>query len=109
MAGGSKFDLLAQLSDIGRYVSEHERTPFKLSVRQSGSRSVELYTLIHGAVSLDSGTLNGGQGDLWRIEGKIRLDTSHRHDWLREILGNFGFFAAQYSTKNRQGHLWQWS
>lgn len=93
--GASKFELFAQLSDIGR----GKRVPFRLIVENPSLRGTlnkfEIWVLINGVEAED------GSGECWIIKGYITTDSLREHPWLSES----SLFSGFYTTHRREGFL----
>jgi len=86
--GQSKFELFAQLTDIGRI--EGRPTFDVTAIAQNGSRhKVELE--VDGIQAIDH------LGTFWKISGFARN---------RSMFSGWRCFSAHYSTRTRKGTLW---
>lgn len=94
--GQSKFELLAQLQDIGRG-NGLNRPTFHMKVQHTALGSLgaiaDVYTHINGIVAED------GSGNCWIIYGYILNGPS----WAKPGTGSS--FEGFYDTRTRKGHL----
>jgi len=94
--GQSKFDLFAQLQDIGR---ENRRNlpAFNMKVQHTALGSLgaraDVYTHINGITAED------GSGNCWIIYGYI----AGGYSWMKP--GTANSFEGFYNTRTRKGHL----
>lgn len=95
--GQSKFELMSQLQDIGRFRSLGNRPNFMVKIlhpqhgRLGGQHDIALH--INGLVAED------GSGNCWIIYGYI----AGGYSWL--MPGTANSFEGFYNTRTRKGHL----
>ena len=106
VGGDDKFDLLAQLADIGRY-DDRKRDRFDLILQdpKEAVMTLRVSALIDGVKSSPSW---GKEGDTWEITGVFfyMSELSLDHWFMELILTKYGArFKATYNTRLRKGKV----
>lgn len=100
--GGNKFELLAQLGDIGR-VDFKARMPFQLELRHPfESRGIDALT-VPVATFINGIEADDGSGESWNIKGYLAASDVKSLSWLKwdQSLA----FKGYYDTRHRRGFI----
>lgn len=101
--GGNKFELFAQLGDIGRVRKDRPAFPLTIghpTLRGSAAPKVAFPVLINGIQAED------GSGNCWLIQGRFETSTLVTIPWLEKVFGSSnGNFRGFYNTRTRTGFI----